>query len=88
MNDEECDIDYTGIDYDAEDTYAKIQALFQQHEPHKSRMTLRMLIFEHHQQEPYILQEPLYGLPLSAHLWQLSTDATWPYSCGAITFEY
>ena len=36
MNDEECDIDYTGIDYAAEDTYAKIQALFQQHEPHKS----------------------------------------------------
>jgi hypothetical protein len=35
MNDEECDIEYTGIDYDAEDTYAKIQALFEQHEPHK-----------------------------------------------------
>jgi hypothetical protein len=35
MNDEECDIEYTGIDYDAEDTYAKIQALFQQHESHK-----------------------------------------------------
>jgi hypothetical protein len=32
--DEECDIDYTGIDYDADDTYAKIQALFQQ-QPHK-----------------------------------------------------
>ena len=34
-----------------------------------------------------VFQEPLYGLPLSAHIWQLSTDATWPYSCGAITFE-
>ena len=32
--DEECDIDYTGIDYDADDTYAKIQTLFQQ-QPHK-----------------------------------------------------
>jgi hypothetical protein len=34
-----------------------------------------------------VLQEPFYGLPLSAHVWQLSTDATWPYSCGPITFE-
>jgi hypothetical protein len=37
-------------------------------------------------QDPYILKSPFYGIPISASTWQLYTDATRPYRCGAILF--
>ena len=37
-------------------------------------------------QETYILKTPLYDLPISSSTWQLYTDATRPYRCGAILF--